>query len=231
MSTLTEERLRELAAAGAEDLADASATAVLQWAVDNDLRLAVAGSMQDTVLVHLASTVVPGVDVIFLDTGYHFPETLQTRDRVAASYRVHVRSIQPRQTVAEQDLEYGVALHEREPDLCCALRKTQPLDEVLDEYDAWATGLRRAESESRRMTQAVSYDERRDKIKLAPLAAWSDKDVAEYIAEHDLISNPLLAQGYPSIGCGPCTRRVAGGADARSGRWAGIDKTECGIHR
>lgn len=228
--TLSEAELRGLAAEGAAALADSTAEDVLRWAVDSGLRLAVAGSMQDTVLVHLASTVLPGVDVLFLDTGYHFSETLQTRDRVAASYRVHLRSITPRQTVAEQDADHGVALHERDPDLCCALRKTQPLDEVLDEYDAWATGLRRAESESRRATPVVSFDERRDKIKLAPLAAWSDEDVAAYIDKHELISNPLLAQGYPSIGCAPCTRRVAAGADARSGRWAGTDKTECGIH-
>lgn len=228
--TLTDMQLRELAAEGAAKLADASAADVLRWAVDSGLRLAVAGSMQDTVLVHLASTVLPGVDVLFLDTGYHFAETLQTRDRVAASYRVHLRTITPRQTVAEQDADHGVALHERDPDLCCALRKTQPLDEVLDEYDAWATGLRRVESESRSNTAVVSFDERRDKIKLAPLAAWTDEEVAAYIEKHGLISNPLLAQGYPSIGCGPCTRRVAAGADARSGRWAGTDKTECGIH-
>ena len=228
--SVTDTRLRELAAEGAATLADSSATDVLRWAVEADLRLAVAGSMQDTVLVHLASTVLPGVDVIFLDTGYHFAETLQTRDRVAASYRVHVRSITARRTVAEQDADHGVALHERDPDLCCALRKTQPLDEVLDEYDAWATGLRRSESESRSNTAVVSFDERRDKIKLAPLAAWTDEDVAAYIEQHQLISNPLLAQGYPSIGCGPCTRRVAAGADTRSGRWSGTDKTECGIH-
>lgn len=228
--TFSDTELRELATEGAAALADSSATDVLRWAVDSGLRLAVAGSMQDTVLVHLASTVLPGVDVLFLDTGYHFVETLQTRDRVAASYRVHLRTITPRQTVAEQDADHGVALHERDPDLCCALRKTQPLDEVLDEYDAWATGLRRVESESRSNTAVVSFDERRDKIKLAPLAAWTDEDVSAYIEKHGLISNPLLAQGYPSIGCGPCTRRVAAGADARSGRWAGTDKTECGIH-
>jgi len=228
--TFSEAELRTLAAEGAAALADSSATDILRWAVDAGLRLAVAGSMQDTVLVHLASTVLPGVDVLFLDTGYHFPETLQTRDRVAASYRVHLRTITPRQPVTEQDADFGVALHERDPDLCCALRKTQPLDEVLDEYDAWATGLRRVESESRRDTPVVSFDERRDRIKLAPLAAWSDDDVAAYVDKHDLISNPLLAQGYPSIGCAPCTRRVAAGADARSGRWAGTDKIECGIH-
>jgi phosphoadenosine phosphosulfate reductase len=228
--TLTDIGLRGLAAGGSAQLADAPAADVLRWAADSGLRLAVAASMQDTVLVHLASVVVPDVDVIFLDTGYHFAETLQTRDRVAASYRVRVRTVTPRQTVAEQDADYGVALHERDPELCCALRKTQPLDEVLDEYDAWATGLRRAESESRRDTQLVSFDERRDLIKLAPLAAWSDDDVAAYVAEHDLIANPLRAQGYPSIGCAPCTRRVASGNDSRAGRWAGTDNTECGIH-
>ena len=228
--TCTDVGLRELAAEGAATLADSSAEEVLQWAADSGLRLAVAGSMQDTVLVHLAGVVVPGVDVIFLDTGYHFPETLQTRDRVAASYHVNVRTVSPRQTVAEQNADFGVALHERDPDLCCALRKTHPLDEALDDYDAWATGLRRAESVARRDTPLVSFDERRDKIKLAPLAAWSDDQVTAYIAEHDLIVNPLLAQGYPSIGCASCTRRVTGGADARAGRWAGLDKTECGIH-
>ncbi|NNG40368.1 phosphoadenylyl-sulfate reductase [Flexivirga sp. ID2601S] len=228
--TLTDTQLRDLAEQGVREVGDASAREVLQWAVDSGLRLAVAGSMQDTVLIHLASTVLPGVDVLFLDTGYHFAETLQTRDRVAERYRVTVRNLTPRQTVAEQDADYGVALHERDPDLCCALRKTQPLDEALDEYDAWATGLRRAESESRRNTATVSYDDRRDKIKLAPLAAWTDEHVAAYIAEHDLISNPLLSQGYPSIGCAPCTRRVLAGEDARAGRWSGSEKTECGIH-
>ncbi|WP_265447443.1 phosphoadenylyl-sulfate reductase [Flexivirga meconopsidis] len=228
--TLTDTQLRDLAEQGAREVGDGSAQEVLQWAVDSGLRLAVAGSMQDTVLIHLASTVLPGVDVLFLDTGYHFAETLQTRDRVAERYHVNVRNLTPRQTVAEQDADYGVALHERDPDLCCALRKTHPLDEALDEYDAWATGLRRAESESRRHTATISYDDRRDKIKLAPLAAWTDKQVAAYIAEHDLISNPLLSQGYPSIGCAPCTRRVLAGEDARAGRWSGSDKTECGIH-
>lgn len=223
-------RLRAIAAEGAAVLGDSPAIEVLRWVVGSGLRLAVAGSMQDAVLVHLASTALPGVDVLFLDTGYHFAETLQTRDRVAASYRVHLRTITARQSVVEQDTDHGVALHERDPDLCCALRKTQPLDNALDEYDAWATGLRRVESESRSNTAVVSFDERRDKIKLAPLAAWTDEDVAAYIEKYQVISNPLLAQGYPSIGCGPCTRRVAAGSDDRSGRWAGTDKTECGIH-
>lgn len=228
--TMTATQLQELAAQGVAQVGDATAQEVLQWAADQHLRIAVAGSMQDTVLVHLASVVLPGVDVLFLDTGYHFAETLQTRDRVAQRYQVHVRSLTARQSVSEQDADYGVALHERDPDLCCMLRKTHPLDEALDDYDAWATGLRRVESEGRRNTPVISYDARRDKIKLAPIAAWSDQEVQAYIDRHDLISNPLLSQGYPSIGCGPCTRRVAAGEDARAGRWSGTAKTECGIH-
>lgn len=232
MTTLTTDDLRLLAEEAADHLEGAPAEDVIRWAAGTfGRRIAVAGSMQDTVLVHLASRVVPGIDVLFLDTGYHFPETLATRDEVTLRYPVNLISLTPRQTVAEQDAEYGVALHERDPDLCCALRKTHPLDEALDGYDAWATGLRRAESPSRARTPVVSFDTRRDKVKLAPLATWTDEDVERYVAEHGIVMNPLLSQGYPSIGCGPCTRRVAAGEDARAGRWAGTDKTECGIHR
>ncbi|KNX37525.1 phosphoadenylyl-sulfate reductase [Luteipulveratus halotolerans] len=222
--------LRDLAERGAAELETASAEDVLRWANEHLGRIAVAASMQDTVLVHLASRVVPGIDVLFLDTGYHFPETLQTRDRVAATYDVTLRNLTARQTVAEQDETYGARLHDRDPDLCCTLRKTHPLDEAIDEYDGWATGLRRAESVTRASTPVVTFDERREKIKLAPLATWTDAQVDAYVAEHDVIMNPLLAQGYPSIGCAPCTRKVLAGEDARAGRWSGNDKTECGIH-
>ena len=222
--------LRDLAERGAAELETASAEDVLRWADEHLGRIAVAASMQDTVLVHLASRVVPGIDVLFLDTGYHFPETLQTRDQVAATYDVTVRNLTARQTVAEQDDTYGARLHDRDPDLCCTLRKTHPLDEAIDEYDGWATGLRRAESVTRADTPVVAFDDRREKIKLAPLATWSDEQVEAYIAEHDVIMNPLLSQGFPSIGCAPCTRKVLEGEDARAGRWSGSDKTECGIH-
>lgn len=231
MSTLVAEDLRRIADQTAAELADAPAREILRWAGETfGDDLVIAASMQDTVLVHLASQVVPGVQVIFLDTGYHFPQTLATRDRVAAKYPVRLLDITPRQSVAEQDEQYGPKLHDRDPDLCCALRKTHPLDEALDGRAAWATGLRRAESASRANTPVVSFDERRELIKLAPLAAWSDADVESYVAEHDVIMNPLLSQGYPSIGCAPCTRRVLDGEDARAGRWSGTGKTECGIH-
>ncbi|MDF8263293.1 phosphoadenylyl-sulfate reductase [Luteipulveratus flavus] len=222
--------LRTLAERGAAELEGASAQDVLRWADRHLARFAVAASMQDTVLVHLASQVVPGIDVLFLDTGYHFPQTLQTRDEVARRYDVTVRDLTARQTVAEQDASYGARLHDRDPDLCCTLRKTHPLDEAVDTYDGWATGLRRAESATRALTPVVTFDERRERIKLAPLAAWSDEQVAAYVDEHDVIMNPLLSQGYPSIGCEPCTRRVLAGEDARAGRWSGTGKTECGIH-
>lgn len=223
--------LRRIAAGAARELEDASASEVITWAGRTfGPRFAVAASMQDTVLQHLASEVLPGVDVLFLDTGYHFGETLAVRDRVAREYPVNVITLAPAQTVPEQDDTYGARLYERDPDLCCALRKTHPLDDALDGYDAWATGLRRSESATRANTPVVSYDERRERIKLAPLAAWTDAELDSYAVEHGVIMNPLLAQGYPSIGCLTCTAKVAPGADPRSGRWTGTGKVECGIH-
>lgn len=208
------------------------ALAVLRWAGETfGDDFAVTSSMADGLLAHLASRSVPGVNVVFLDTGYHFAETLGTRDAVAARYDINLITVTPRQSVAEQDAEYGPRLHGRDPDRCCQLRKVGPLDRALAGYDAWATGLRRAEAPTRAGTPVVSYDARRGKVKIAPLAAWSDADVAGYIAEHDVLVNPLLGAGYPSIGCAPCTRAVPAGQDPRSGRWAGLAKTECGIHR
>lgn len=223
--------LRALAADGGRELQGATAPQVIAWAGRTfGHRFAVAASMQDTVLLHLASSVLPGVDALFLDTGYHFAQTLAVRDQVEREYAVRVVTLHAAQNVAEQDETYGERLHGRDPDLCCALRKTHPLDDALGGYDAWATGLRRSESASRVDTAVVSFDERRERIKLAPLAAWSDEQIADYVREHDVIMNPLLSKGYPSIGCAPCTARVALGADARSGRWVGVDKLECGIH-
>lgn len=225
------ETLRSLAQQAARDLEGAPAIRILEWARDTfGDGFAVASSMQDAVLPHLAATAFPGVDVLFLDTGYHFPETLETRDKVAAAYDVHVRNLLPTQTVAEQDETYGKDLFGTDPDLCCTLRKTHPLDEALDGYEAWATGMRRAEAVTRRDTPVVSFDERRERVRIAPLAEWSDDDVEAYIAKHDIITNPMLAQGFPSIGCLPCTRRVKPGEDPRAGRWSGQNKVECGIN-
>ncbi|MBC2877533.1 MULTISPECIES: phosphoadenylyl-sulfate reductase [Streptomyces] len=220
-----------LALRAGRELEDAPAEEILRWAVDTfGDRFCVTSSMEDAVVAHLASRVRPGVDVVFLDTGYHFPETIGTRDAVAAVMDVHVITLTPPQSVAEQDAAYGPALHDRDPDLCCALRKVRPLREGLAGYDAWATGLRRDESPTRAATPVVGWDARRGKVKIAPIARWTADDVDAYVAEHGVLTNPLLTDGYASIGCAPCTRRVREGEDARAGRWAGRAKTECGLH-
>lgn len=226
------EELRELVSHWGAELELAPAEDIIEWAVATfGARFCVTSSMEDAVLAHLASRVAPGIDVVFLDTGYHFAETLGTRDAVTATVDVNVRTVTPRLTVAEQDEQYGQDLYKTDPDLCCSLRKVTPLQDTLAEYDAWATGLRRQETHHRVIAPVVGWDAKKQKVKVSPLARWSDEQVETYVAEHGVLRNPLLDDGYPSIGCWPCTRRVAPGEDRRSGRWAGTDKTECGIHQ
>jgi len=228
----TSEELRELVSHVGAELELAPAEHIIEWAVATfGERFCITSSMGDAVLAHLAATVAPGIDVVFLDTGYHFVETIGTRDAVAATMPVNLITITPVQSVAEQDAAYGKDLYRTDPDLCCQLRKVQPLVDALGEYDAWATGLRRAETHHRVIAPVVGWDARKGKVKVSPLARWSDDDVERYLTKHGVLVNPLLYDGYPSIGCAPCTRRVAPGEDPRSGRWAGTGKTECGIHR
>jgi len=223
--------LRRIAADGARLLADAPAEEVSAWAAETfPGTLAVACSMADAVVPHLISQHSPGVDVIFLDTGYHFAETLGARAQVELDLPVRVLDIRPALTVAEQDLAHGPRLYARDPAQCCRMRKVEPLRVALAGYEAWASGLRRAESPTRAGTPVVTFDERHGLVKINPLAAWSSDDVAGYAARHAVPVNLLLSEGYPSIGCAPCTRPVAPGEDPRSGRWAGSAKTECGIH-
>jgi phosphoadenosine phosphosulfate reductase len=227
----TADELRDLASVAGAELELAPAEKIVEWAVDTfGDRFCVTSSMSDAVLAHLASEIAPGIDVLFLDTGYHFVETIGTRDAVAATLPVNVVTLSPTISVREQDEQYGKDLFARDPDLCCALRKVQPLTEGLTAYDGWATGLRREETHDRVIAPVVGWDESKGKVKVSPLARWTQADVDRYIAENNILVNPLQYDGYPSIGCWPCTRRVASGDDARSGRWAGTGKTECGIH-
>jgi phosphoadenosine phosphosulfate reductase len=227
----SQEELKDIVSHVGAELEVAPAEVIIEWAVATfGERFCITSSMSDAVLAHLASRVAPGVEVLFLDTGYHFVETIGTRDAVEATLPVNLRTISPEQTVAEQDAAYGKDLFARDPDLCCALRKVAPLKKSLEAYDAWATGLRRAETRNRVIAPVVGWDEKKQKVKVSPLARWSDEDVERYIAEHGVLVNPLQYDGYPSIGCQPCTRRVEPGADKRSGRWSGTGKTECGIH-
>lgn len=223
--------LRALAQEGAARLADARAEDVVEWAVEQfGPRLAVACSMAEAVLPHMVSTVMPGVDVIFLETGYHFAETLQTRDDVRRRLPVTVLDVTARRTVAEQDEEFGDRMHSWDPVQCCEMRKVAPLRQALTAYEGWATGVRREDSDLRKDTPLVGWDTKNAVVKVAPLAAWTQDDLERYVREHDVPLNPLLSQGYPSIGCAPCTRRTSAGEDARAGRWEGFEKTECGIH-
>ncbi len=228
----SEAELKQLVRHAGAELELAPAEVIIEWAVATfGKRFAITSSMGDAVLAHVAGRVAPGVDVVFLDTGYHFVETIGTRDAVEATLPVNLISITPVQSVAEQDATYGKDLFARDPDLCCALRKVKPLEEALSSYDAWATGLRRDETHNRVIAPVIGWDEKKRKVKVSPLARWTADDVDRYIAENNVLVNPLQYDGYPSIGCWPCTRRVAPGEDPRSGRWAGTGKTECGIHQ
>jgi phosphoadenosine phosphosulfate reductase len=223
--------LRRLAADAAERLEAAPAEEILGWAATTFGRgFCIASSMSDGVLPHLASRVMPGVDVLFLDTGYHFVETLGTRDALDATLPVTIVTLSATISVREQDERLGPDLWSRDPDLCCALRKVQPFAAGLASYDAWATGVRREQGGRRSVTPVVGYDEERGTVVVAPLARWTQRDIDAYTDEHHIVVNPLRFDGYSSIGCWPCTKRATPGADARSGRWPGSSKTECGIH-
>ncbi|WP_046301779.1 phosphoadenylyl-sulfate reductase [Mycobacterium sp. UM_Kg27] len=241
----SEAELRELAAKGAAELDGASATELLEWTDANfsgvngldasggpasASNYVVASNMADAVLVDLAAKVRTGVPVLFLDTGYHFAETIGTRDAVESMYDIQLVNVIPEQTVAEQDAAHGKDLFGSNPALCCRLRKVEPLSRTLRNYSAWVTGLRRVEAPTRANAPLISFDEQFGLVKVNPIAAWSDAEFDAYIAANNVLVNPLIEEGYPSIGCAPCTIKPAAGADPRSGRWAGLAKTECGLH-
>jgi phosphoadenosine phosphosulfate reductase len=229
--TRTEQDLIGLAERGAAELVNASAEELLRW-TDKHFggEYIVASNMQDAVLVDLAAKVRPGVDVLFLDTGYHFVETIGTRDAVEAVYDVNVVNVRPEHTVAEQDALLGKNLFARQPNECCRMRKVEPLSKALRGYSAWVTGIRRVEAPTRANAPLISWDKAFGLVKINPLAAWSDDDVQDYIDSNGVLVNPIVFEGYPSIGCAPCTAKPVEGADPRSGRWAGQNKTECGLH-
>ena len=235
MSTLVGGReraeLQTLALDAAARLEGRPAEEIVAWALDAfGERFCVTSSFADAVLVHVVSRVAPGIEVVFLDTGLHFAETLRVRDIVQRTLPVTVRSVRPELTVAEQEQQHGPKLWARTPDECCALRKVEPLERALDRYDAWAAGLRRDESPSRANTPVVQFEQARGKVKVAPLYNWTQADVDGYISRYNVPVNALLRQGYASVGCWPCTSRTPPGADPRAGRWAMFDKNECGLH-
>jgi phosphoadenosine phosphosulfate reductase len=199
-----------------------SAEEIIGWAVQTfGPHLALTASMTDAVLIDLATKVYPAIEVVFIDTGYHFPETLETVERVRQHYGLNLRMM----TVALQN----EPLWKADPEGCCSAVKVGQLDRALSGKAAWMSGLRRAEADSRVTAPLVARD-LRGLIKINPIAAWSDQQIADYIANNNVIVNPLLLDGFTSIGCQPCTQRPTDPSDPRSGRWSGQSKTECGLH-
>ncbi len=211
----TEDELAEVS----RSFEGAPASRVIRWAVDRfSPHLSLLASMTDAVLIDLATRIEPSIEVVFIDTGHHFPETLETLERVRRRYALNLTVVRPDAGAAPLG-----------PDGCCSISKVALLDQGLAGHQAWMSGLRRSEASTRAMAPIVGVD-LRGLVKVNPIATWTDEDVAGYIADNDIPVNPLLHQGYLSVGCRPCTRPVAPGDDARSGRWAGSSRTECGIH-
>lgn len=199
---------------------------VLRWAfgefgVEN---VAVTSSFEDAVLAHLAVSVDPRAEIVLLDTQYLFAETWWLVEEMQQRFGINLRVVSPRPEIQRDNL------WQRDIEACCAVRKVEPLRRALEGKAAWVTGVRRADGPARANSPVVSFDITRNLVKINPLAAWTDADMALYAQINDLPANPLTERGYPSIGCWPCTRPVADGEDRRGGRWAGTAKTECGLH-
>ena len=211
---------------------EAYARAALAWVAEtfDPGAVAVASSMANTVLPHLVSQSIPGVDVLFLDTGYHFVETIATRDEAQRQLDIRVVDVTPDLTPGEQDAAYGSDLFATNAEYCCAMRKVEPLRDSLRGYEVWISGVRREESSTRAFAPLVTFDHKNGLVKVNPLVGWTSDELSAYADRHGVPMNLLLDNGYPSIGCEPCTQPVADGADPRSGRWAGSTKVECGIH-
>jgi phosphoadenosine phosphosulfate reductase len=216
-------------------LADKDTLDVIKWAYKtfgDDLVYACSFGAEGMVLIDLISKVRKDASIIFLDTHFHFRETYQLIETIRNKYpQLQIDAMQPDLTVKEQAERYGDELWKHQPDQCCNMRKIVPLQRGLSKAKAWITGLRREQSPTRANTQYVNQDNKFKSIKICPLIHWTWDDVWMYIKLHELPYNTLHDQGYPSIGCEHCTLPVEGNQDPRAGRWAGSNKTECGLHQ
>ena len=208
--------------------------AILRWALGTfgpDVALATGFGAEGCVLIHLVSRISKNARIFYLDTDLLFPETYELRAQLETRYGVRIEQRAARLSLSAQAEQYGERLWEREPNLCCHLRKVEPLREVLTGLSAWITAIRRDQTPARAGAGVVERDRKFGLIKINPLARWSARDVWRYINEYDIPYNPLYDNGYASIGCAPCTTRIQIGEDARAGRWRGTVKTECGLHQ
>jgi phosphoadenosine phosphosulfate reductase len=210
-----------------------SAEEIVRWAVKTfptDMAMATSFGAESTVLLHLVTQIAPNIPVLFTNTGFHFKETLEHRDKLVARLKLNLRELKP-EIPNEEFLAKNGKLYERDPDSCCAVNKIAPFEKALKDYKAWITGIRRNQADTRQQRQFVEQD-RGTLIKVSPLLTWTSKMFWDYAKKHDLPYHPLWEKGYLSIGCSPesCTRPVQLGEDPRAGRWAGKNKIECGIH-
>ena len=213
---------------------EAAPEEVLRWALQRfgkGVALATGFGAEGCVLVHMLANIDQNARISYLDTGLLFSETYDLRDRLQIRYGVSIQRQEPDLNLEEQASRYGEKLWERKPDQCCNLRKVQPLIKALAGLDAWITAIRRDQSPARSNAKIVEWDAKFGLIKINPLARWSSKEVWKFIVENDVPYNPLHNEGYPSIGCRPCTTLVQIGEDPRAGRWRGKVKTECGLHQ
>jgi phosphoadenosine phosphosulfate reductase len=225
------------AAEWSRELQDAGPQEILQWAIrqfGEGLAIGSRFGKDGLVILDLARKIRSDIPVLFLETGYHFEETLAFRDRLKQEWGLNVVDLTPELTVAEQDARFGVNLFAKDPDRCCAMRKVEPLQRALARRKAWITGVRRDQHAQRGDVPAVQWQELPNGspgvFKVNPMINMTREDVEDYLVGQNLPRHPLWDQGFPSIGCWPCTRAVAPGGGERDGRWAGTGKTECGIH-
>ena len=219
--------------ASASDALALTAATFLREHLEHAQRACITSSFQaeDVAVLHMVLQLQPRIPVLFLETGYHFPETLAYRDRIAADWNLNLLNVEPELSVAEQESQFGI-LNQTAPDRCCGLRKVEPLFRALASYTTWVTGLRRQQSKSRADLQPHEFftlPNGHILAKLSPLAEWTTRDVWRYAEQHAIPLLPLYEQGYTSIGCAPCTSLPFDPSDPRSGRWSGR-KLECGIH-
>lgn len=220
-------------AAASRELDTRPPQAVLEWAASRfqpKLMMATAFGPEGCCILHMLAEIDPTVRVINLDTGYQFAETLELRERIRDRYRIEVELIRPDTTVAEYEKEHGGPLYVHRPDQCCHDRKVLPLRRAIRGYSAWISAIRGDQTEHRRIANVVQWDAKFNLVKVNPLLRWTKKDVWKFITDYNVPYNPLHDQGYPSVGCWPCTAPVEEGGDDRSGRWAGSKKKECGLH-
>jgi phosphoadenosine phosphosulfate reductase len=219
--------------AASQQLREATPQAVLRWAVDAffpKLTMATAFGAEGCCLIHMLAEIEPRVRLFNLDTGYQFAETLDLRERIRKRYGIAVEYVRPDTTVEEYEAEHGGPLYRHRPDQCCFDRKMVPLRRAVVGYDAWISAIRSDQTADRGRADVVQWDAKFNLVKVNPLLRWTKKDVWSFVMKHDVPYNPLHDQGYPSIGCWPCTAPVAAGQDERAGRWAGSARKECGLH-